>query len=397
MPIEYSSEAFVQEHQSGRVIVAAMFVGAAAMMVLGLQPILLGALTSSGRLSESGLGQVAMVETFAFAAGSAIGPYILSSGSMRARVLAASLLLAMANMGMYVAHSASMIFMLRGAAGLIEGLLLGAAIIILTHARHPARVNGLFLAFTTAPQIAGAYLLPAIIMPSLGSNAGFGILTGFAFIAMLAAPFLVDRIHIERRQRGGRPNWNPALALLLFGAFVQSAGIGAAWNYTERLGSQIGVSSSVVGIAIAGSLFLQLVGALVSAWASGRSSACMALLAGTIVQAMIIIALAILPSPKVFIVCVGLFGLFWLALQPFLVSELVALDPSRRAAFALAPILLVGLGIGPLLASLSVRKGDVSGGFWEAGGFFVVATLLYGAAFLFKRQMRQADASVLPA
>ncbi len=395
MSIEHSSDAPVRDHQSGRVIIAAMVVGVAAMMVLGLQPILLGALTSSGRLSEAGLGQAAMVEIFAFAAGSAIGPYVLSSAGMRMRVLAASLLLAMANMGMYAAHSVFAILMLRGVAGLIEGLLLGATITIITHSRHPARLNGIFAAFATAPQIAGAYLLPTLIIPRLGSNAGFGILTGFAVIAMLAAPFLVDRVDIERSQSRDRPGWNAAVILILLGAFVQSAGIGAAWNYTERLGSEIGVSPGVIGLAIAGSLLLQLVGALIAAWVSDRSPAWVALIAGTICQTIITIALVSLSSPTAFIVCVWLFGFFWLALQPFLVGELIALEPTRRAAFALAPILLVGLGIGPLLVSFRVHKGDVSGSFWEAGGFFALATLLYCVAFLNKRQMGGASSSAL--
>lgn len=358
-------------------IIAAMLIGAAAMMVLGLQPILLGSLTAQGRLSEAGLGQAAMVEILAFAAGAAAGSVLMRSGSMRVRVILASLILITVNLGMYAASSPAVVLMLRGAAGLMEGLLLSATLMILTHSLHPARMNGLFMAFSTAPQIAGAYLLPAVIMPRLGLDSGFAILASLALIAMLAARFIPDTVEVEERAEHGGIDWTPSLAFVMLAAFIQSAGIGAAWSYTERLGHQHGMSPSLIGAAIAASLLLQCVGALAAAWLSAHLLPRIALVGSALVQVMIVGAMAASQSSAVFIVATCLFGLFWLALQPFLVAQLLILDRSRGAAIVMAPILLVGLGLGPLLVSFSMHDGDVRGGFWWSAGFFAIAGVLY--------------------
>ena len=372
-------------------IIAAMLIGVAAMMVLGLQPILLGSLTAMGRLSEAGLGQAAMIEIFAFAAGAAAGSLLMRSGGMRVRVVVASLALIAVNLSMYAANSPTMLLALRGAAGLLEGFLLSATLMILTHSRHPARMNGLFMAFSTAPQVGGAYLLPAVIMPKLGPDAGFAILAGFALIAMLAAPFIVDRVEVEEQVVGSRIEWTPALAAVMLAAFIQSAGIGAAWSYIERLGDQHGMRPDLVGAALAGSLLLQCTGALGAAWLSGHVPARMALMGSALVQALIAGVMAASKVPAVFIVATCLFGLFWLALQPFLIAQLLTLDRSRRAALLIAPILLAGLGLGPLLVSFSMHAGDVRNAFWWSAGLFAIASAFYGSIFLSRPRLPDHD------
>jgi hypothetical protein len=249
-------------------------------------------------------------------------------------------------------------------------------------------MNGLFMAFSTAPQIAGAYLLPAVIMPKLGLDAGFAILASFALIAMLAAPFILDKVDAEETSGNGRIEWTPLLMIVMLAAFIQSAGIGAAWSYIERLGHQHGMSPSLIGAAIAASLLLQCVGALAAAWLSAHMLPRVALIGSALVQVLIVGAMAASQSPAVFIVATCLFGLFWLALQPFLVAQLLVLDRSRGAAIVIAPILLIGLGLGPLLVSFSMHDGDVRGGFWWSAGFFAIAAALYGSVLRFRRRPR---------
>ncbi|TAJ71838.1 MAG: hypothetical protein EPO51_12005 [Phenylobacterium sp.] len=356
-----------------------MVVGTAALLVLGVQPILLGGLIETGRLTEAGLGRVAMVEVFALAIGSVIGPFAMNAGGMRLKVIAAALLLAAVDVGLYAAHSSAAILGLRGAAGLLEGLLIGAAVVVITHTRRPDRMNGLFLGITTAPQIAAAYLLPALIIPRFGLNAGFALLAAGAVAAACAAPFLVDRVETHPEARVQGIVWSPALLLTLLGGLLQNAGIGAAWNYVERLGAQHGLAPAVIGAAIAGSLSLQFVGALLSAWLCWRLPARLMLTAGGLIQAGVVVAM-LSRSDAGYITAVCLFGLCWLALQPFLIRELIRLDPSRRVAMVMTPVALTGLSLGPLVVSFAVRAGDVRGGFVGAAVLLAAAGAVYGLA-----------------
>jgi DHA1 family inner membrane transport protein len=364
-------------HETLTAISATMVVGTAALLVLGVQPILLGGLIETGRLTEAGLGRVAMVEVFALAIGSAIGPFAMNAGAMRLKVAIAALLLAAVDFGLYAAHSTSYILGLRGVAGLLEGLLIGAAVAVVTHTRRPDRMNGLFLGITTAPQIAAAYLLPALVIPRFGLNAGFALLAASALAAACAAPFLVDRVEMHAEAQSGSIAWSPALLLTLLGGLLQNAGIGAAWNYVERLGAQHGLAPAVIGAAIAGSLTLQFVGALLSAWLCWRLPARLMLAAGGLVQAGVVLAM-LSNSDGGYILAFCLFGLCWLALQPFLITELIAQDASRRVAMVMTPVALAGLSLGPLVVSFAVRAGDVRGGFIGAAVLLAAAGAAYG-------------------
>lgn len=377
----------VPAHETLTVVSATMVVGTASLLVLGVQPILLGGLIEAGRLTEAGLGRVAMAEVFALAIGSAIGPYAMNAGGMRLKVVVAALLLAAVDLGLYAAHSSAAILGLRTAAGLLEGLLMGAAVVVVTHGRRPDRMNGLFLGITTAPQIALAYLLPALVIPRFGLNAGFALLAASAVAAACAAPFLVDRVEVHPEAQAVGVAWSPALLLTLLGGLAQNAGIGAAWNYVERLGVQHGLAPTVIGAAIAGSLTLQFVGALLAAWLCWRLPARLMLAAGALVQAGVVIAM-LTHSDAGYIVAVCLFGLCWLALQPFLISELIALDPSRRVAMMMTPVALAGLSLGPLIVSFAVRAGDVRGGFIGAAVLLAAAGAFYALGPLLRARPR---------
>jgi len=73
----------VRRHEKGGVVAAAMLIGAASMLVLGMEPILLGGLAEAGRLN--GVGQAAMSNSFGLALGSTAGPFVMNAGHMRAK------------------------------------------------------------------------------------------------------------------------------------------------------------------------------------------------------------------------------------------------------------------------------------------------------------------------
>ncbi len=65
--------------------------------------------------------------------------------------------------------------------------MLGTAIVILTSTPHPDRVNALFLAIQTIPQMVAAYFLPVVIIPRWGSSSGFALLCLIALVSVAGA------------------------------------------------------------------------------------------------------------------------------------------------------------------------------------------------------------------
>lgn len=364
-------------HERAGVLTASLLIGAASMLILGIAPILFGGLAEAGRLSLAGVGQAATLETLGLAVGATFGPSVMNAGRMRAKTATAALLLMIVNLVMLRLRGATLILADRALSGLCEGFLLAAVIVVLTHSRRPDRMNGLLLGVSSVPQVVAAYLLPTAIIPRFGLDAGFLILVGGAVVAAAAAPALVERVRLSEDHLGGRLQLSPAACAFALGAFLQSVAIGGAWNYAERLAAQHHLGAQTVGAALASSLFFQVGGALASAWLSSRLPARRVLVAGSCVQALVLVGMVVLAAPLAYIALSCAFGLFWLALSPFQVREVIALDPSRRLAILMAPLGLVGMSVGPLAASFIVTDDDVSIGFWAAATLLAAAAALY--------------------
>ncbi len=368
-------------------IASSMWVGSAGLMILGIQPVLLGALAQEGRLSEGSLGRLATVEVLALAAGSVVGPRILGAGRMRAKTAAAALALAPANLVIYATPSLAALFVSRAFAGLLEGLVLGAAIVVLTHTRHPDRLNGLFLAVQTIPQAVAAYALPVTLIPAHGAAAGFALLSLLALSAAAMALGLPDRGAAAEAAAPAELLRSPAVLRALAAVALWSAAIGSAWSYVERVAVQQGYSPQIVGLAMSASLTSQVLGAFAVAWIGWRLPYRIALCVGALLQALLVIALAIARAPGAYVAAACAFGWLWLALGPFQVRLLIDVEKTRRAAMLLAAVTLSGFSAGPLISSFGVSQSDVS------GAFFVSAALLVASAALFAwtRQPRAAE------
>ncbi len=367
------------------VVTAAMVVGTVALMILGVQPVLLGALAQAGRLSDAQLGPLATAEVLALALGSAIGPALLRGGAIRLKAGVLSLLLAAANLAIYGVHSVLILDLLRGVAGLIEGLMMGATIVVLIQDRHPDRLNAIFLALSALPQAAMAYLLPVWIVPHYGANGGFVVLAGLSMISAGACLFLVESAPPASPESTGAPVWTAPIFLALAAVGLQNAAIGGAWDYMQLLSDQHHFPPQTAGVAVSGGLMFQVAGALAVAAIGHRFPFRGALILGSACQAGVIALLALAGTPLLFLAPAMAFGLFWLALSPFQVRLLIDLDQTRTAATLLTAVSLVGLSLGPSLSAFGVHGGDVTGAFWIAATLMGAGCALYVVLSVWRR------------
>ncbi|MEI9995603.1 MAG: hypothetical protein WDM91_13485 [Rhizomicrobium sp.] len=349
------------------VVGSSMVIGTVALMILGIQPILLGALAQEGRVNEASLGWLATVEVLALAIGSAVGAHVLSRGKIAARVAIGTLLLAALDAAIYASHGSIMLFLTRGAAGFVEGFILGAAIVVITHSRRPDRLNGLFLALQTIPQAVLAYALPAYLLPRIGADGGFAILAVLAALSAAAALALTERVPpIAAQAPSGGKVWTLPVLGILLGITLQNAAIGGAWDYAERIAAQFHIPADIAGSALAVSLLAQVAGAFAVAGFAWRLPFRIVTVVGPLCQAIVIVLIASAQSNAVYFIGTGLFGLFWLALNPFQVALLIDMEPSRRAVMLGTAITIFGLSAGPFLSSFGVAPGDVRGAFYIA-------------------------------
>jgi fatty acid desaturase len=361
-------------------IAGALCIGAASLLSLGILPILLGGLVAAGHLSQVGVGQAAMLETFFLAFGAAFGAFWMGDGAIRVKVGVAVLALAAINVATAHAASTEMVLVDRAGAGLFAGLLLGAANTIIVRGKNPGRLSGVLLGLGMLPQVALGYLMPVYLIPAFGPPGGFYALAACVMVAALGVVGLPRAVQpLTEDTATAEPAGQPVI--LLFAAIVlQSCGLGAAWTYLELLSHEQGFDASVIGIAVAASIACQVVAAWVAAWLSPRMAKWPTLLSLIVLQT-ITTALAIMTgSPALFIAAVCIFGAMPPFMQPFQIGEMINLDKTRQAALLVGPMILLGNGIGPLIASGFATETDVRIAFWSGVVMTAAAVMFYAFA-----------------
>ncbi|WP_087002229.1 hypothetical protein [Rhizobium sullae] len=371
-------------------IFGAIIIGTASLLSLGVLPILLGGLNDAGLLSKAGIGQAATLELFGLTLGATVGGYWMARGAMRLKTAATALGLVAVNVANAHAETTAAVLLDRAVAGLLAGLLFGAANAIIVRSNNPDRLTGILCGASVVPQIGLAYLFPVVLIPTFGVAAGLYALAAGALIAALFAVTLVDKVSVlERPERTG---YRFSGAVMLFGGatVLQAAGLGAAWTYIERVATQHGLSPSVIGLAFSASLASQVAASWLSALLVPSMAKWPSLLMLVLMQAGFI-ALAILTdAPTAFIVAICLFASAACALQAFQMAEIVRLDTTRRAAILILPMILFGNGLGPLIASFATTEVDVLGGGWAAVAMTAASLLLYVACASWSTRQRTA-------
>ncbi|MHA6788230.1 SDR family NAD(P)-dependent oxidoreductase [Pseudomonas bijieensis] len=335
-------------------LVAALTLGSVAVLMVGLQPVLLGELLAEGRLSLEGVGLVAMGEIVALGLGVVLGDLLRTVNlrllSVMAAVFAASMHLVTAN----TTGDNELIFV-RALAGLAEGLLLWGAVNLIVRGPAPDRVSGLFMVVQTLAQGIIAAVLAFWILPRQHVAGGFVFL---AFISLAVLPLVrwqpsqLAPLSEDTGQDLGFA-WNLRQGLLMAVVFMQLSAIGALWAYLEPLGKYVGLDAQSAQLLISGTLFMQVLGGglgilLVRKVSDFKLLAVAAFLLGSISGAIFLLDGQ---DAKPFLMLSGTFGLVYLMLTPFQVRIALKLDPSGRVAALIPGMQLLGCAFGPLVSS----------------------------------------------
>ena len=168
---------------SRRDVTIALSIGVVALLIAGLQPVILGGLESEGRLTASQIGLAATVELLALGLTCGLAAAFLKPDRVRLKLALACVAHAGAMFGTCLVSGVAVIAM-RGAAGVFAGLMLWAAISTITRAQRPEHLSGVFVTVQTLAQLVLAAVLPATVVPWFGIN---GALEALGVISLLTA------------------------------------------------------------------------------------------------------------------------------------------------------------------------------------------------------------------
>jgi hypothetical protein len=346
---------------------AIIAVGSNSLMVLGVLPILLGALADAHRLSNAQIGLAAMAEILTMGVSTGIVGLMRRPRGLRWIGGGASVALATADLICTHLSGAGLIAA-RCGAGAAEGVLLWITIGMIVRTTTPERWAGVFFTVQTAAQLILAIVLAVWALPRFGANGGFLALSAVA-VAGVAPALATPRGFgpmTRKPGEGGAPPARGWIALLATLIFV--AGGGAVGVYLEPLAHEAGLSAGVAGAALWTSLAGQVCGGALATVLAGRVGYFTIFVVGSFLSLGIWALLGLHIPAWLFVADNIASGVVSLLIAPFIAPMTIEADPSRRAALQTGAAQLLGGALGPLLSSLVVGEQDVRGVLWLGGG-----------------------------
>ncbi len=343
---------------TGAQLASALWIGSVGLLILGLQPVLLGALYTEGHVSGDELALVATAEMIAIGIGSAIIAMLLSARNMRWKSAVLLVLLALANWAAAYAVSPNSLIGARTVAGLAEGGLVAVATELIARSRRAERIGGYFVTIQTLAQCALALLLALYVIPAAGSAGGF-IVLAVVCIASLAVAFIVpdNYADLPKEENFGNVLTVPSITALLC-VFCYFLFFGSVWAFLEPLGAQYGIDGRTVGLIVSASLAIQVLGAMTATVFEARIDYRFAIVAIGVVAVACSAVLASSPSLMIFWAAALVMGFILLFIVPYQIRLAITADETRTAVLLVPAAQLFGLAIGPIAASLLIDGKD---------------------------------------
>lgn len=371
----------------GSQVPAALWLGSVGLLVLGLQPILLGAIFNEGRVDFDGLALIATCEIIAIAVGSTLGGLFGIQSGVRAKAAIFLSALAALNVTSSLVTSLGAYVAVRSLTGLVEGALVVFAIELVARSTHAQRLGGYFVIVQTMLQAVLALILALWILPTWGSPGAFIAIAVVAAASVAIVPMAPTTYASLPKAEGSMSGIFTLRAILaLLSIFTFFLFIGAIWAFLEPIGALSGIEPTTVGKIVSAALVAQIIGALLSTWAADRMSHGAGIVGCMTVSVAAIAVIIAGPGAGIFWVAALAIGFIWLFIIPCQVGMAVSADQSRATATLVPAANLLGAAIGPILASLFIVGDDVSGVAWFGLCAVVVSCVLF---MLFLAAMRR--------
>ncbi len=343
--------------------------------MLGLQPLLLGALADENRLTVDQIGLAATAELLTLGATTGLLAAFLPPTRVRLINAVGSVMLVLANIASIYTRGYGMVVS-RAAAGVAGGFLVWIAVLAITRTTRPDRSSGVFLIAQALAQGALAGILPITLMPAYGANGGLASLAVFGVLAIGGSFVLPNSMSRLPKPEAGRAALPISGVIGLAAVFFYLAGIVGLWVFVERIGTGAKITASLVGFAVAAALAAQIVGSLLATVITGRIKPVPMLMTCCLLSIAVVVVFGGTLSSATYLASIMLFGFLWMFAMPFQTRFLIDLDPTRRTAMLLSAAQLFGSAAGPLVTSGFATETSLSGALEADAALFTASAVL---------------------
>ena len=363
-----------------------LFIGSIALLILGIQPVVLAPLVIEERILEADVGYLVMAEMVTIAIGTLIGVPLLRRAPARSVAFMAGVIVVVVNLLQMGRVGLVPLLTLRSVAGVAEGVLVSVALVAISLSVRPERLAALFLAGQTFLQLAVATFLPRLVYGGSRADAALATLAVAGAVACIAVVGLPRRLSpAESDEKSGAINLASGLGLISTGLYMGALVV--VWIFfgvwLARNGHPPTLEATTVSICLGAQIF----GALVAAKVSDRlpNASTIAICAvGEII--LVGLMLRYSHSGEMITGLVIAFGFLWLFALPSFAGLLIEIDPERRAVLFFAAAQLIGSALVPTIGASVVQPGNVDGAFYLGMATFAAAGLTAPLAIALHRR-----------
>ena len=339
------------------------------MLPINLLPMLVESWIGSFGLGPSEAGRVAGTELGTMAIASIVLSFRIHRLRRRPLALGAGLGAALLSAACAGLEDPAWLPLLRAAAGVCEGILLGAVAALISAYAEPERlyawvaIAGSFVAITM-------WAVVPPLVERLGAGAAFGTMSLVAGLALPLFFWIPDPspraesavFAAEARReaaRAGRSGLGPSGFVLVVAGLCVAAGQGAVWSFSGRIAEELGLSTAGVGLTFGSATLAGTLGAGLAAWVGLERGRLGPLSVGFFGILLAIGLITAHPWAPLFVTGQILFALFYFFVSPYVMGLAAEIDRNGRVATALSGALLVGAGLGPALGGFIVEHGSI--------------------------------------
>lgn len=340
---------------------ACIFIAAASILVIGVQPIFIGLLTE--RLSMTLVQQSWTMS--AEMCGSIVGtllylPMIRFLGP-RTIALSTALVLLFANAATASVTGLDMLLVLRCISGICSGILYSYAIYCLGRMSGPDRSFGILLFVQTGLFASSAVMLPIVAEWKGFSGAICYLATWFVLVCLMC--FCLPTRQREEDRQVSTGALLSGLTLIgvcsLLGMLFLQLAIYSLWGFVEGIASDAGVAPVDIGWAISIGLLGGLPGAALPSVAGRHLGRVPMILTGSLAVLGAIYMLATrIHTASDLMIAVFLMNFGWNLALSYYMSSVVTHDPTGRLTKLVGVVQVASAAAAPTLLSLFIEGND---------------------------------------
>ena len=351
-------------------------IGVIAPEVFIVQPGFVQGLVEYLGFDDQGAGRVVSAEMWGLAATTILMTFIAHRVNWRGVVFASLVVMFVANVACTLTTDVGTFVALRFIAGLGAGSLVSLSFAAVGLTSNPDRNFGLLIMWVLTY---GAIVLWA--MPAVYDAFGFnGMLWFFAIFPLIAMPF-VRHLPVsgesDAQVEDDAVDLPPALKIMALAAmFAYFIAQGVVWAYLFLIGLSGGLSEQAVANGLMLSQFAGIAGALLAAVIAHRFGRSAPLTIGILGGALCLYFLVGSFTFLAFAIVVCVYNFFWNLTHPFLLAAMASFDRRGQIVVYAVAMQMLGLAIGPYLASTVISEGVYINVNWTGAALFVAALVL---------------------